>query len=586
MPFDIATLPDTVQKAALEAFGTLADKLVELTSNTKKDADEGPKSFFVDPDMMADGFGVGYREAPAQMDQHFLRAAADRVPIVQSIIQLRKNQVASFCKIQRNKYSIGLKVRLRSEPYNPRRLSKSELERAQFIERFLLDTGRDRNIERDSLAAWAKKVTRDRLAIDQVCYEKRRTRGNDLHSFYAVDGATIRIVDPERKGGKRPHGAPQPPHIHDQRTRYVQVIRAVKEKVYTSDEMAFLVANPRTDLASFGYGLSEVEMLIQVITWIIWGTEYNAKGFSQGTTAKGIFNAKGRLNRQQLDILQRNWFNQIGGINNAWRTPVLNADDIQWIPLQMSNKEMEYQLWLEFLVKLACGVFLCDGAEIQFDLRGGMQQQPVFVGNNEAQQKMSKDRGLAPLLDFHTDGLNKHIVQEIDDRYEAAFVGLDAKSEEQAIELRSKQVQTTHTLNEARALDDLPPVKNGDVVLNPVYVTYITGQQQMQMAQQAQTQAANQPPEPQVDENGQEVDPGPQSQEDEFEPPGPEERAGAQRLQETAAKPAATKPIDPSDEPGLFQNDWDSSVHESLKGGDLKKSVPKKGRSFVVVDLD
>ena len=77
--------------------------------------------------------------------------------------------------------------------------------------------------------------------------------------------------------------------------------------------------------------------------------------------------------------------------------------------------------------------------------------------------------------------MNKYIVSQLDPTYEFKFVGLDETDDEDAeLERDIKAVSNYMTLNEIRAKRNLPPIENGDIVLNPTYL------QAMGMAQQQQ----------------------------------------------------------------------------------------------------
>jgi hypothetical protein len=231
----------------------------------------------------------------------------------------------------------------------------------------------------------------------------------------------------------------------------------------------------------------------------------------------------------------------------------------------MSNTEMGYQMWIEYLVKISCAIYQMDPTEINFDLRGGTGQQPVFMSSNEAQQEISQDRGLKPLLRFFEDIFNRHFIWCIDEDLEFAFVGLDAKTEEQAIELRQKQTMTTHTINEARALEDLPPVENGDIIANATLIGYIMQKETME----AQGGGAGGPPGGAgADEAGSE-----QPYESNFAnaKPGKEEKAAKDALAnlDPGVKLSADDHLK-----RLQQNDWTASIHASLRGtNDLRKST-------------
>ena len=146
----------------------------------------------------------------------------------------------------------------------------------------------------------------------------------------------------------------------------MQVINNRVVQTYTPRELAFSVANPRTDLEGWHYGLSEQELLIRTVTRHLWAEAWNENAFSQGSTAKGIINIKGNMTQQALEQFRSQWLAQISSVTNAWKTPIINSrDEMQSISLQPTNQEMGYAQWMEDLTKTACAIFLVDPAENQ-----------------------------------------------------------------------------------------------------------------------------------------------------------------------------------------------------------------------------
>jgi hypothetical protein len=170
-------------------------------------------------------------------------------------------------------------------------------------------------------------------------------------------------------------------------------------------------------------------------------------------------------------------------VDNAWRTPILQSEQgVDWIDLNPTNKDMEYGSWLEYLIKITCGVFLIDPAEINFDLKGGVQQTPLFESSQEWKLKASRDRGLKPLLRFLAKMINENIISQIDDHFVFDFAGLEELTEQEKHTLRTEQVASYLTLNEVRRSDDLPDLEHGDIPMNPTYLQAM--QQKMQEEQQ------------------------------------------------------------------------------------------------------
>jgi hypothetical protein len=410
------------------------------------------------------------------------------------------------------------------------------------------------------------------------------TRGGKLFQSVVHDPQTIRIADQSRWN---PRGIPLSRQDEKTRIMYAQILNGEIVAEFTARELAFCIRNPRSSVKVGGYGFPEPQILIQTVTAHIWAEEWNRKAFSQGSTIKGVLNMKGTIDRTKYEGFKRQWMAQVGGITNAWKTPIMNSDGIEFVPMQMSNTEMGYQMWIEYLVKIACAIYQMDPTEINFDLRGSSgAQQPTFMSGNEAQQKLSKDRGLKPLLRFFEDAINRNIVHQIDPELELAFVGLDAKSEEQAVDLRQKQGATMLTINELRELEDLGPVEHGNIVANPVYVQYLT---QQQMSQQGG--GGGMPGQQPGGQPGEEQQPAEQPYGGRFgqagSPPTPGAQQGAQNLHAMAAGPEQHEDVheEDADIRMLRRDDWQSTVHASLRDNDLRKSMREVDELFFDIDL-
>ena len=217
---------------------------------------------------------------------------------------------------------------------------------------------------------------------------------------------------------------------------------------------------------------------------------------------------------------------------------------------------MGYNLWLEYLIKITCAIYQIDPSEINFDLRGGAGQQPVFVTTNEAQQEQSKDRGLRPLLRFIEDAINRHVIYRLDPAWEFAFMVSTPRAKSRPLSCEPASVHLTH-MNEIRELEDLPAIPDGDVVLNPTFTGY-----KAQKAMSAQMPGAG---------GGEE--PPPQPGDLPFgKPPDDDDKQAGGGVTEAGTPKSKNQQRDAEQSYGLHSNDWESSVHASLPPEDLFKS--------------
>lgn len=471
---------------------------------------------------------LGYKDRRYSTAFELLKRIPSQLAIVNGIIQTRCNQVATFSKPFRENKGVGFRI---THKEKHRETTRGEQEFIRSMEKFIRNCGQPghnplSNVERDSFEIFLKKIVRDSLTLDQACWEIVPDKKGRPYEFIAVDASTIRLwheqfsaggqnntyaqfgqnnmsasvifnqqsngafVTPVNTAGKPAYKTLDPKAPFYDRPAFVQLLDGKIENVYSRNELAFCIRNPRTDLTVMGYGQSELEMLINTITSHLNAENYNSVFFRQGSNPKGILNFKSdAMTPDMLEAFKRQWRNEMEGVQNMWRTPITQSDGIEWINLQTNNREMEYSAWIEYLIKLTCSVYQIDPAELNFDMHGGVQQTPLFESSQEWKLKASRDKGLRPLLGFIADKMNKHIISKIDDDFVFEFIGLDEPTEKEKHDLRKEQVASYMTLNEVRRAEDLPDLPEGDVPMNPVYTQLLTLKQQSEQAEQQQQAA-------------------------------------------------------------------------------------------------
>lgn len=468
-------------------------------------------------DPLAIQSAMGFKDRTYSLSYDVLKRIPEQLSVIAAIIQTRVYQISSFAAPFRLTKSLGFEVKHKDPAHY---VTDSEREMIASIEQFIYNCGHpDENphnehmVRRDDFETFLKKVVRDSLMYDQLCFEIVPNRKGEPYEFMAVDASTMRYAAVlnadektnwmERNGmaqeqnSSSPYRIPnnnntQMPRSKNFRPAYVMVIDGQPVEAFSRDEMAFGIRNPRTDLTIQGYGLSELELLISTITAHLYAEEYNRRFFMQGSSPKGILNFKGdEMTPDMLEGFRRQWRDNVQGVENSWKTPIMQSEGVEWIDLHKTNSDMEYNQWMEYLIKVSCAVFQIDPAEINFDLAGGVSQTPLFESSSEWKLKASRDKGLKPLLRFIAKLINDYIVSKIDDRFTFDFVGLDELSEQEKHELRMEQLQSYMTLNEIRAAEDLPPLPHGDMPMNPTYIQ--AKQAALQEEQQKQAMEAQAP---------------------------------------------------------------------------------------------
>lgn len=420
--------------------------------------------------------------------------------ILRAIINTRANQVTSFGhRASLDENGSGFRVRLKNNEI-PTDKQQQVIDRS---ERFIENMGVDYNPMRDDFKHFLRKLVNDTYIYDDVVWE----------STYDVNGrlSHVRIIDPttiyfatDKHGKKLTKGK-----------IFVQIDdnKHVVAK-FDTDELYMFVRNPRSEISSMGYGLSELEVGLREFTAHESTEIFNDRFFSHGGTTRGLLNIKPSASQSQsskraLDDFKRAWTASASGINGSWRIPVLTADDVQFVNMTPQAQDMQFEKWLNYLINIITALYVIDPSEIGFTNRGGAtgsKSNSLNEGNNQTKLDESKSKGLSPLLDLIADAINNSIIKKIaGDNYIFEFVGGSARSEQDKINVIKTEVSTFKTVNEAREAQQLDPIVGGDIPLSAVIVQRIGQlmqqqtidfQQQTQRLQQLEssvTQAMTQP---------------------------------------------------------------------------------------------
>ena len=453
----MAEFDDRINKAAKAARADGNGGNHELKVGKDEAPIREPKAIHFDPfDMVA---AMGYRERPSALTFTAMEMIGRGTPVIADIIGTRVKQVSMFCDIPEDRHSPGFRVRSRDwRNKTPTKAMKKESER---LERLLLHTGQfdpEKPAQSVSLREFATITVADSLMFDQVCFEKVPDRKGRPAYLAIVDPGTIRLLDP----GHRNPGDPF----------CVQVVKGAIVESFLPDELAFCVRNPRSGINSYGYGTAEIETLVREITGFLWSMDYNRRFFTNGSATKGILNFKGTVPDKHLQAFRRQWYAMVSGVSNAWRTPITNAEELQWINMQMSNRDMEYSAWMDFLIKICCARYNIATEEVNFSYGNTGQSQSMGTAPIEEKLKASKDLGLRPLVRWFFNMMNMHFIQQINPDFEVIPVGLEEKGVEAETDLLQKQTKIYMTVDEARAQVELEPLPDdlGKVILDPTWL--------------------------------------------------------------------------------------------------------------------
>lgn len=434
-----------------------------------KQTDKGVKSYLFDPLNFTNS--LGFKDRPISLTYDVLRQMS-RMYVIRSIIETRKDQGARFCNFTDDEQKEGWTIRKKRLPFmeeSDMKMGREDRKRARDIAEFVLNAGTlDNKWSRDDFETFFRKTTQDSLVLDQMAAEVvRDRRGKNIVEFFATDGGTYRLADTSKQYVNQ---AIQSPKINGYYPTYVQIYQNQISAEFYPWELIFGIRNHSTAISNNGYGISELEDLIKIITWMLNSDQYNGQFFSNGSNPKGILKVAGNVSESMLNQFKQAWYNQIVGVNNAWKIPVIQSDKMEWVDLQKNNTDMQFHLFSQYLRLIACALYKMDPIEVGF--RDETQGNSLFQGNQDKKFDKSNEKGLEPYLRFWAKEFNKNIVSELDERFEFAWTGVNPDDEQAALEADIKKVTNFEQLNELRKRRGLKPLEDGDIVLNSAYLQW------------------------------------------------------------------------------------------------------------------
>jgi hypothetical protein len=444
---------------------------VYLNEMNKRKNDSKTKAFLYAPENEFIGMS-GYRTPMKSVSFTTLRNMA-RTPVIRTIVGTRSDQVAAHAEPTENVQEKGWQIICEN--------GKADKDIVKTITKSIMEGGFNTNIwEFDSFEAILRQMVRDSLELDQICVEVVENKKGQPMQFVPVDAATIRLTDP--MSSQMPL-----PQKYGYDARYVQEWNQRIYSYFFSWEMTFGIRNKSTDIFTNGYGISELEDMINIVTGLLNAVQYNTLFFSQGSNPKGFFAIKGNLGANSVADFKQMWRNTITGVNNAWKVPVIESPDgdVQWIPMNETNVDMMFHDWLEFLIVMACCIFKIDPSECGWNFGKLANSLPFGQDGQKQRLKHSQSKGLVPVMKLIQRVITKHWVKRIDEDYAFVFTGVEQEDQVQALDMDVKKVGAG-----LMSLEDgfkkwsnrrFNPEK--DTILNPVYLQ--VKQQEQVMVQEA-----------------------------------------------------------------------------------------------------
>ena len=256
-----------------------------------KKQDSGIKTVTVNPLEFKNS--LGWKDRKATVSFEMLKRMAE-IPMVRAVITTRQAQVSEFAKPQTNKFEPGWIIRKKAKYFSEEQdeVTPEDREKMHKYAKFILNCGVEENSwNADTFEMFLKKIVDDALTMDQASFEVVRNNFGEPHEYLATDGSTFRLASTFTQ--EEEYNLEDKEKVRGYLPKYVQVIDGVIENDYYPWELCLGIRNASTSIYSNGYGKSELENLVQIVTWMLYADQYNGNFFSQGASPKGfITNSK------------------------------------------------------------------------------------------------------------------------------------------------------------------------------------------------------------------------------------------------------------------------------------------------------
>jgi len=482
-----------------------AEELLKAFASGEKIRMSNPKSAIIDPYMSTGANGL--RQKPTAIPYTVLRRMA-KVPAVAAIINTRLNQVARFARRPRFEGDMGFKIVLKDREA---KMSEGQKQKAFELEEFFMTTGAVPNAKRkDNLDKFIRKIVRDTLTMDVVAFENVGNRKGTIAEVWAIDGATIELVASTLTGEERELPVYEPMTKAGQSIAkdiaYVQRVNGQIIAEFTEDELCFAIRNPQTDINMVDFGMSELETLIEIVTGIMNSVRYNTSYFSESHLPQGVLEIVGKYEDKHLEGFKKHWKAMTSGASGKWAVPVMALQEGQgfkFTNFKNSNRDMEFNEFLEFLFNIACAVYQIDPNEVGFKSWTSGGSGAIKSDNTEVKIDQSKDKGFVPLMQFLANTFNSEIVDRIDEQFAFTWIGIDEQDEEQKWARYKEQIDSgVVTVAEIRKKEDMDELLDdegkpaqwttapGNTVLIQVYMAEVNAKIQEEQGAQQQQQGA------------------------------------------------------------------------------------------------
>lgn len=450
-------------------------------------------------------------EKKGRMSDKELRELAYYDSIISLIIDTRANQSMSFGRKSANKYDRGFVLREVIPVQLDASISEEEkaeevkfrTELCNLIVKFVLNCGTtnkkildhvfqgsDTTFKYCNLADFLGAQARNLLVYGRCATQIIRSKEGVPVLFRPVPVESIfRVLDQAEvslSGNDKDVADQSKDDLKDYKNieegrrpiAYVQRIDGKNVAFFTENDLVVTYLQKQAHENLDGYPMAPIEKAFYAVSMHFYAQQYLQNSFTKGLATKGIINLKtqeaGVVSPEQAEAFRKLFSNYVARNDNSATIPIVAGPiDVEFVPLNITAKDLEFNNLYQRVLMIVCGAFQISPQEIGF---GALDSAKPTMGDTGKQEQIvqGEERGLRQLMESLFDLLNDLVgdsFQQAKDILKLEPIGLGQNTKEADLALYKEELQTSGTFgkiwSDSERLDVFP--FGGDVPTSPLF---------------------------------------------------------------------------------------------------------------------
>jgi hypothetical protein len=331
-------------------------------------------------------------------------------------------------------------------------------------------------------------LTKTELIIDRKCIRRmKRADGKGYAAFYALPGETVKNVDEAMKewaaknaksnGGKKTINAATAYRMSEAtgfdmtKSSYVQIVDGMLVDAFTSDELSIHLSNPSDEINTFGYGISRLEISLEVTATLMAAWSFNREMFKTNYP-EAILSVAGDFDKEGLQAFKQMLIGDTHGAGNYWRLPVIPSGSVDGFKIEAHKlrdtpKDMLFNEFVRLLIMIKCAAYGAHPSTLNLQMDSGAGGSPLGNASPIDEIEFNKELSLIPSIEDMTSWLTDAIIKPRYDDLKLIVTGIEKDDEKLTVDLRSERVSKWITRNEARMEENREIIGELDDDSNP-----------------------------------------------------------------------------------------------------------------------